>query len=234
MFHGNNNPCTVLSKLASALIALWFSQGAFADCVKSSETTGDAVKCLEEKIADAKGVVFTRWGREDCPKGANLVYAGWVGGRHHTHGGSGANALCMSQKPSWLRYNDSNQDGALVYGGEYQMKGHGLEADLASLHDSDTVCAVCMVDTASLQIMVPGTHSCPSDWTKQYDGYLMSMHYKHAGGEWLCVDRTPTGRTGSFANHDGYLWYPTEAECGSLPCPPYVQNREVTCAVCTR
>jgi len=51
----------------------------------------------------------------------------------------------------------------------------------------------------------------------------------------VCVDLAPEA-VGSSANQDGHLWYPTEAECGSLPCQAggYVQNREITCAICTK
>jgi hypothetical protein len=74
---------------------------------------------------------------------------------------------------------------------------------------------------------------CPSGWTREYFGYLMATHYTHAASEFVCVDVNPEA-TGSTANHNGNLWYPTEAECGSLPCGPYVQDRELGCAVCTK
>ncbi len=41
------------------------------------------------------GVIYTRWGRTTCPStaGTELVYAGRVGGTHHTVKGGGANLL---------------------------------------------------------------------------------------------------------------------------------------------
>ena len=57
-----------------------------------------------------------------------------------------------------------------------------------------------------------------------------------AAAEMVCVDRDAIaipGGTGGDQN--GNLWYPTEAECGALPCAAgqYVQDREITCSVCT-
>ena len=35
-------------------------------------------------------------------------------------------------------------------------------------------------------------------------------------------------------NNDGGLLYHVEASCNGLPCPPYVAEKELTCAVCTK
>ena len=37
-----------------------------------------------------------------------------------------------------------------------------------------------------------------------------------------------------IANHDGLLFYFVEGRCGSLPCPPYDNTKELSCAVCTK
>ena len=88
--------------------------------------------------------------------------------------------------------------------------------------------------TRSATLMIPGTTNCPTGWTKEYSGYLMAEHNTHAKpGEYLCVDATTTPQ-GNLANHNGNLLYPVEAECGALPCLPYVQDREISCAVCTK
>ncbi len=81
--------------------------------------------------------------------------------------------------------------------------------------------------------MVPGTRICPGGWTSQYNGYLMASGYTQSTSDTVCVDWYPLA-TGSGVSQNDNLWYVTEAECGSLPCPPYVQDREVTCTVCTK
>ena len=45
-----------------------------------------------------------------------------------------------------------------------------------------------------------------------------------------CMDADPEVIQGGAAA----LFYPVEARCGSLPCPNYVNNREVTCVVCSQ
>ena len=80
-----------------------------------------------------------------------------------------------------------------------------------------------------------GKNKCKKGWTKEYNGYLMSGHYTHkAGKEYICVDKTAEKIKNSQANKDGALLYPVEAVCGSLPCPPYTDGREMTCVVCTK
>ena len=37
------------------------------------------------------GTVFVRWGHDECPSTAQLVYSGRVGGSYYTHYGSGSN-----------------------------------------------------------------------------------------------------------------------------------------------
>ena len=49
-----------------------------------------------------------------------------------------------------------------------------------------------------------------------------------------CMDADPEVIQGGAANLDGALFYPVEGRCGSLPCPNYVNNREVTCVVCSQ
>jgi len=176
---------------------------------------------------------YVRWGRTTCPTGATVVYAGYAAGAHYTHTGGGASTLCLHETPEWLTYDDANQNGALLYGTEYETKGYGV-ASLVPLQDRDARCVVCEVPR-SAEVLVPGRVSCPAGWTLEYNGYLMANHYTQLKNDWSCVDATPEA-TGSSADQNGNLWYPTEVECGSLPCQAggYVQDREVACAVCTK
>ena len=62
----------------------------------------------------------------------------------------------------------------------------------------------------------------------------MVGHHSHSGRNmFVCVDHNAEP-TGSRSDNDGNLFYPVEARCGSLPCLPYVNGRELTCAVCTK
>ena len=84
--------------------------------------------------------------------------------------------------------------------------------------------------------MVPGKNQCHDGWTLEYHGYLSSGKYDQAAGsEYICVDTHPDllSET-STTNSNGKLFYFVEGRCGSLKCPPYVNGRELTCAVCTK
>jgi outer membrane murein-binding lipoprotein Lpp len=186
----------------------------------------------------AGGVTFVRWGRQDCPTGTDLVYSGFVGGKSHTHGGSGTNTLCLASNPEYDQYNDADHNGALIYGVEMEMSSYGLNgaAPFNSLHDATPGCAVCRDSSASTQFMYPGTQTCPTGWNKRVRGYLMANHYTQASSTFVCVDENvQAGPHNPADSQNGTLWYPTEGECGSLPCGPgqYVQNREITCSICT-
>ncbi|XP_002737097.1 uncharacterized protein LOC100378529, partial [Saccoglossus kowalevskii] len=179
------------------------------------------------------GSVYVRWGRSTCEDTAELVYEGVMGGAHYTHKGSGSNYQCLPMNPI---YDDveSGTGGsrALMYGTEYQMSTF---SPLSALHDHDAVCAVCRVRSRGTVLMVPARNECPStEWTREYYGYLMSDYFDHPSNkEFICVDRNPEGRDGSNANLNGAMLYPVEGRCGSLPCGPYIDGNELTCAVCT-
>ncbi|CAH3015041.1 unnamed protein product [Porites evermanni] len=64
----------------------------------------------------------------------------------------------------------------------------------------------------------------------------MTAYYYHANQkDYLCVDKDQElFMTLSNSDQNGALLYHVEGNCGSLPCLPYVQHRELTCPVCTR
>ena len=63
----------------------------------------------------------------------------------------------------------------------------------------------------------------------------MAGYYNHvAGSMYTCVDGNPDTLQGGHANKDGKMFYPVEARCGSLKCPPYVEGRELVCVVCSK
>ncbi|XP_035686192.1 short-chain collagen C4-like isoform X2 [Branchiostoma floridae] len=183
------------------------------------------------------GSVYTRWGRKTCAGNseAELVYSGVAGGTAHNLPGGGTNYQCLPTNPQWGRYEDGRQGAkAYMYGAEYQLD-RNVPFGSTSLHDDDVPCAVCYVPTRGGKLMIPARNTCPTGWTQEYDGYLMAGHYNHPGAkEYVCVDEQPEAVTGGQANDNGALFYPVEARCGSLPCPNYVEGRELTCVVCTK
>lgn len=75
--------------------------------------------------------------------------------------------------------------------------------------------------------------TCYKGWNLEYHGYLMAGYYGHsAGSVYTCVDNHPDTLHGGKADKNGYLFHQVEARSGSLKCPPYVEGRELVCAVC--
>ncbi|CAH1277243.1 COL6A5 [Branchiostoma lanceolatum] len=181
------------------------------------------------------GAVYTRWGRKTCPSGATTVYSGVAGGEHYTNPGGGTNYQCLPTNPQWGRYQDGHQGGnAYMYGAEYEVFTN-IPFGSNALGQHDVPCAVCYVPTRGSKLMIPARNTCPTGWTQEYHGYLMAGDHTHPGAkEYVCVDEQPETVPGGHANHNGALFYKVEAVCGSLPCPNYVNGRELTCAVCTK
>jgi hypothetical protein len=209
--------------------------------VISSTQVNDNFKNVTDRLttleAASRSSTYVRWGRTVCPTGATVLYTGYAAGGHYqplaANIGSGVGTICLHDTPQWLVYDDANNDSAFIYGTEYETGAYGVPA-LRPLQNYDATCVVCEVPRTA-ELMIPGRTSCPGGWTLEYNGYLMSSHHTQNQSDWSCVDATPE-MAGSSANQDGHLFYPTEVQCGSLLCQNggYVQNREVTCAVCTK
>jgi hypothetical protein len=94
---------------------------------------------------------------------------------------------------------------------------------------------VCRSTVRDTTLMIPGRKECYPGWHTEYWGYLMSGSYTdNDASEYVCVDHVPETAPGSSANLNGKLLYFVEARCGSLPCPPYHNGRELACVVCTK
>ena len=131
------------------------------------------------------GVIYTRWGKSSCPSvaGTELVYAGRAGGSFYGDSGGGANTLCMPLDPEYSTYRPGVQGFSYVYGAEYEGPPIG-----GTVND-DATCAVCYASTRETVLMVPAKTSCPTSWTREYSGYLMSERRTSRGrSSYICVD----------------------------------------------
>ncbi|XP_070176829.1 uncharacterized protein [Littorina saxatilis] len=171
------------------------------------------------------GSSFVRWGRKTCPNNTTLVYTGVAGGKPFHKKGSGTNRLCLTRTPQFDNTAKPPLYGVL-YGAEYQ--------DIPGHHDHDVPCSVCLAPQ-STTIMVPATLTCPPGWTPQYTGHLASeRNVHHYGGEYVCLDGNPEHDSSGVRNDNGLLFYLVVTVCGSLPCPPYINDKVVTCVVCSK
>ena len=155
-----------------------------------------------------------------------------MGGEYYDHQGGGANYLCLPSNPKYDKYKNGHQYAGYMYGTEYEVVNHIFKKNIA---DHDAPCVVCFVESRGSMLMMPARNDCPSGWTEEYHGYLMTAYYNHKNQkDFICVDKDAESVPGSEANKNGALLYPVEGKCGALPCGPYVDHRELTCAVCTK
>jgi len=152
------------------------------------------------------------------------------GGTNHGYQGGAANYLCMPDDPDYLHYTPGVQGTNYVYGARYQTYGI-----FSAFHDHNVPCAVCYASTRVAVTMIPAKAHCPSTWTLEYSGYLMSGYKGHSHPTmYECVDKNPDSAPGSASSTEGALFYPVEANCNGMARPPYDPQKELTCAVCTK
>ena len=183
------------------------------------------------------GTVYVRWGHDQCPSTAQLVYSGRAGGARYNDPGSGSNPQCLPIDPQFLTpiANKGYTHRAIIQGAEYQTFTDS-SSHVHGSHDLEVLCAVCHVSNRTAVYMVPAKYTCPTGWTREYYGYLMtsvSLGDRHRT-QFTCIDTTFKGVPGTQANLDGFLFHFVQGSCGSLPCPPYDNTRELSCAVCTK
>ena len=94
-------------------------------------------------------------------------------------------------------------------------------------------CAVCYVATRSVVVMILAKTQCPANWTV---GYLMSEHQDHYGRTtYECIDENRESIPGLNAGSSPRAFFErVEPKCNGFSCPPYDEEKELTCVVCSR
>ena len=179
---------------------------------------------------------YTRWGRTTCPttQGTQLLYEGAVAGSSWSEAGS-AEYLCLHNQPQFRQTAAGLQSNrARLYGTEYMALISPPAFSSMLYHDAP--CAVCYTPSRSTKITTPGRYDCPSSWTKEYDGYLMTSRCDnhHKTKVPICVDLNAESVADSAVQDAGSLLYFIETTCIGIKCPPYSDGAEITCAVCTK
>ena len=179
------------------------------------------------------GVTYIRWGRTKCPQaaGTELVYSGRAAGTNYNQKGGSAEKICLPENPDYLTDRNGVQGWSTLAGAEYQI---GDTQQLFHLFNHNVPCAVCYVSTRVAMLMIPAKTQCPSSWTLEYVGYLMTEHHNDYRSTFNCIDRDAESVPGEIADTNGAFFYHVEATCNGILCPPYDTERELTCAVCTK
>ena len=163
---------------------------------------------------------------------------GYTAGRKFDDKGSGVDTLCLPEEPIWGNYHDGDEGKvsprAFIYGTEIDTND---DAGIFpyNVNEQDIPCAVCKT-SMSVNVMIPARNVCYPGWTEEYRGYIMagSIAVQHTGTNHICVDWEPDFVPHGGSNDNEHIVYIVEGRCGSLPCPPYVQGRELTCVVCSQ
>ena len=159
------------------------------------------------------------------------ISTGFAGGSYFNVPGGGANYLCLRSDPVFRPTDEARSPRAEVHGAEYYNPPNSM------LQHHDVPCAVCVV-TRSVVLMMPGTNLCDEGWTTEYVGQISaesSTYTSHYRTEFVCLDDNAEITTHSSPDADnGAMFYPVQVICGSLPCTPYVENKDLLCVVCSR
>ncbi|KAJ8301487.1 hypothetical protein KUTeg_020474 [Tegillarca granosa] len=131
------------------------------------------------------------------------------------------------------KYHDASNTAAHIYGAEYETYTYSVCEALHNKYiEHDEPCVVCQSKKRFNVHMIPAKDRCYNGWHLEYRGYPMTQIHGQAASNYVCMDADPE-KIGSKTDHNGRLFYAMESICGSPPCPPYVNHRELTCAVCT-
>ena len=172
---------------------------------------------------------YVRWGRTTCPtgQGTELLYAGRAAGPNYSQQGGGVDLLCLPSNPEYLSANSPINGRAPLQGVEMQ---HNL-----NLENQNLTCAVCYTPTRVAMVIIPAWTHCPTSWTMEYVGYIMTEYKDTRRLQHVCVDQHTEVVPGEARDTNGALLHYVDVACNTgLQCPPYSSTKEVTCTVCTK
>ena len=179
------------------------------------------------------GSTYIRWGRDDCPSGAVALYSGRAAGTKWNVKGGTSDYLCLPDNP---RYGSTYTDAASpLYGVQYQR----WPTSSPRAHYDNMPCVVCYIATRSAMFVQQASYLCPSGWSREYYGYMMSDGIgsgRQGRTSSICVDANAKAVPGTGAELFPSLALFLSVECtnSELPCSPYVDGRILSCAVCTK
>ncbi|XP_060080042.1 uncharacterized protein LOC132559440 [Ylistrum balloti] len=154
---------------------------------------------------------------------------GVAAGALYTDTGGAVEYVCMPNNPVH-EFTDYVDNDAHMYGGLYESKVFS-----ATTTGDRAPCAVCYATTRASKLMLYGSNVCPAGWTKEYHGILSSGYRNHkAGTQYICLDAAAESLAPFSSNAVGKLLYRVRGKCSSLPCPPYLDGRLLSCVVCTK
>ena len=76
-----------------------------------------------------------------------------------------------------------NQNGALIYGTEYENTGA-----VDKNNNKDAACTVCEHRGVGIPYVQWGRRTCTNEHNTEYTSLIMADHYTHKKSEYICVD----------------------------------------------
>ena len=160
------------------------------------------------------------------------MFVGYAAKSKYTDGG-GVDYQCLHSDPEWPSSGASEalNHYSYIYGVEYKDPSDWRE----DANNQDVPCVLCNVESRTRQVMIPGRESCPDGgWVREYNGFLVAQQYDQISSTFVCLDVDFEYLPDGGANHNGGTFYVVEAQCGALPCGPYIDWMEIACVVCTK
>ncbi|XP_071153177.1 uncharacterized protein [Mytilus edulis] len=198
-----------------------------------SESLSVAYSCTQ-----VTGQVYTHWGSTTCGSTAQLLYSGIMAGGPQGTAGSGSDYLCMPTTPSYTgdESGSAESERGQLYGIQLGLDTSDWSSPFDTSKNGYVVdCAVCQILANPAVFMQAATNTCPTGWTVEYTGYLMSeiaAGVTATAKGYACLDKDAPLSTDSSS--DNAFVYPVEGKCGTLSCPNYIDNAELTCVVCSK
>lgn len=151
--------------------------------------------------------------------------------------GSGSDWQCFppSLSPPALSSVTSDASRGKLYGVRLIVSNAGPPFD-SSKNDKIITCSICQLYTRTSVLMIPGTATCPTGFTTQYTGYIVTAGSLSTGvtQPYVCLDENVIVGADNVTSSDSGRAYPAQIKCGALDCGTYPDNAEVKCAVCTQ
>ena len=161
------------------------------------------------------------------------MYSGRAGGSLFSAQGGAAEKICLPDDPDYIPATAgvTARYPSRVYGAEYEF----FVGPLENATEHNAPCAICFVPARASVIMIPAKTVCPSSWTREYYGYLTTNYDGHRRSSYTCLDNSPEGIPGTETSTTATaFFYYTITTCNGLSCPPYENNRILSCVVCTK
>ena len=176
------------------------------------------------------GVTYVRWGMIECPNDTTLVYAGIAAGTKHDTEGGTSNTLCMPENPEYLSEQTIPYESSPLHGVEYNTN----ESPFHHLYGSNVPCALCYTNEKTTTFLYPARFTCPQGWHVEYSGYMATQPNNGQKHDTICLDKDATPISGSGEITNPSVVSTMHISCDGLPCPPYVEMRALTCAICSK